>query len=217
MRSPINEKMLASCHSLTSPASPSGASRHLGRKARLEHVVVVAVAVSAPVHAADDGLAVGDQKLHVVDLMASVVDWIRMLSHPEPVKRLGRPPAGGDRRIGDDTHVGSRRFARTKRHDQPGAAELVHLDQDPPLRRGDALADQREDARVLPQPDGLGAPRARGRLCDRSRRRLGWGTRARQQANGKQQEHEAVHDTGQGKGMEARSKPRLLRRQCRLR
>src|SRR2546428_9585595 len=69
-------------------------SRYLGRVTRLEDVVVVAVAVRAPVHAADDRLAVGDQQLHVVDLMADVVDRIDALGDPQGVHRGCRTAAG---------------------------------------------------------------------------------------------------------------------------
>ena len=51
----------------------------LNRVAGLEHVVVVAVAVATPVHAADRGLAVRDEQLDVVDLVPAVVDRVRPL------------------------------------------------------------------------------------------------------------------------------------------
>src|SRR5438445_48045 len=44
--------------------------------AYLEHVVVIAVAVAAPVHAADSRLFVGDEQLDVIDLMPRVVDRV---------------------------------------------------------------------------------------------------------------------------------------------
>src|SRR2546427_13220575 len=79
-------------------------SRYLGRVTRLEDVVVVAVAVRAPVHAADDRLAVGDQQLHVVDLMADVVDRIDALGDPQGVERGCRTAAGPHGRVRDHTH-----------------------------------------------------------------------------------------------------------------
>jgi len=55
------------------------------RDANLEHVVVVAVAVPAPVHAAHRGLAVCEEQLHMVDLMPRVIDRVCTLGHVQRI------------------------------------------------------------------------------------------------------------------------------------
>jgi hypothetical protein len=45
--------------------------------------------VRAPVHASDRRLAVGDQELDVVDLMASVVHRVEELRYTQPDQQCG--------------------------------------------------------------------------------------------------------------------------------
>jgi hypothetical protein len=183
----------------------------LGSDAGLEHVVMVAVAVRAPVHASDHGLAVGDQELDVVDLMAAVVHRIEAFRHAQPVQRIRGTPARDHRRICDHPDVHASGPPSAQGNHQVGPAQLVHLHQDPPSCRLDEAADQREDTCVLPEPNGLGTPRARRRLRGPGRRRRGLGAGARQQADGQQQRRETAHSEGQGRPQAGECQPSLSR------
>ena len=55
------------------------------RDSGLQDVVVIAVAVMAPVHAADGGFPIDYQEFHVVDLMTAVVNGIDPLGHAQRV------------------------------------------------------------------------------------------------------------------------------------
>jgi hypothetical protein len=122
----------------------------LNRDAGFKHVVVVAVAVRAPVHASDHRFPVGDQELDVIDLMAAVVDRVDALRHAEPVQPVSRLPTLDDGRVGDDSNVHASRPLSSKRKYQVRPAQLVHLHHNPVPCRPDEAADQLEDARVLP-------------------------------------------------------------------
>src|SRR5258708_30627603 len=54
-------------------------ARDIDGDSRFKDVVVVTVAVDTPVHATDDGFPVGDQELHVVDLVAAVIELVDAL------------------------------------------------------------------------------------------------------------------------------------------
>src|SRR5438132_12597137 len=77
----------------------------VGGRSRVDYVVVVAAAVSAPVHAADDCFAVGDQELHVVDLMGGVIHGIEELWHPLTIELGGGGAACLHGRVGDHAYV----------------------------------------------------------------------------------------------------------------
>jgi len=104
----------------------------------------------------------------MVDLVAPIVDRVSTLRHAKPIQQVGRLPAGDDCRVGDHTNVNPACVPCSKGEHQVGAAELVYLHQHPSARRLDESADKREYARVLPQANGLGETRARGRLGVRS-------------------------------------------------
>ncbi len=123
--------------------------------AGLEHVVVIAIAVRTPVHAADDGFVIGDEELHVVDLPRRVVDWIEACGDARSLQHIERDATRVDRRIGDHTHVGTTQSIACKPTHDVATAELVHLDIDALFRVGDQAADQLKDGRVLPEPYGL--------------------------------------------------------------
>ena len=97
-------------------------------------------------------LAIGDEELDVVDLMACVVDGVRTLRHAQRVELLHRFSARRHGWIGDDAHVNAACLRGAEPLHHIGPPKLIHLDQQPALGRAEQPADQGEDAGILPEP-----------------------------------------------------------------
>ena len=135
----------------------------VGGRSRVDYVVVVAAAVSAPVHAADDCFAVGDQELHVVDLMGGVIHGIEELWHPLTIELGGGGAACLHGRVGDQAYVETPMAGVDQLRDQVRPPDLVHLDQNAMPGGVDQRMDELEDGGVLPELNGLGVRGARER------------------------------------------------------
>ena len=130
---------------------------------RVDHIVVVAAAMRAPVHPADDCLAIGDQKLHVVDLMGGVIHRIEELRHSVAIELAGGGAAWSDCGVGDHADVKTPMARVGHSRDQVGPPDLIHLDQNAMPGGVDQCMDELEDGGVLPELNGLGVRGARER------------------------------------------------------
>ena len=117
----------------------------------------------APVHPADDRLAIGDQKLHVVDLMGGVIHRIEELRHSVAIELAGGGAARSDCGVGDHADVKTPMARVGHSRDQVGPPDLIHLDQNAMPGSVHQRLDELEDGGVLPELNGLGVRGARER------------------------------------------------------
>jgi len=92
----------------------------------------------------------------VVDLVTAVVNRVDALGNAQRVEDFRGMAVACHRRVGDHSHVDSSRHRIAQRSEQVLTPEFVHLDHHPHVRRCDEVADQPEDARVLPKAHRLG-------------------------------------------------------------
>src|SRR5207253_11406263 len=112
-------------------------------------VIMVSGAAGSPVHAADQGGAVGQQDLDVVDLAALVVDGVRADREAAGGQHGGDRHRHRDGGVEQDADPSAAPLRVRQGPGQVAAVDLVHLDRDLPARGADQARGGVEDAGVL--------------------------------------------------------------------